>query len=141
MRLCAEIGKPALAEDPRFKRNSDRLVNREALKQELEDALGKIDSVALCARLMAAGVPAGPVLDTRQVMDHDHTAHRAMIAEADGYRGTGTPIKFSRTPGEVRCEPPKFGSDGRDILAEHDYTPDEIERLADDGVLVEQRRK
>ena len=140
-RLCAGIGRPELAGDPRFAGNSDRLANRDALKAEIEDATGRIDAETLCARLMGAGVPAGPVLDTRQVVEHAHTAHRAMLARAGAYRGTGTPIKLSRTPGAVRAAPPGFGRDGREILAEHGYAPEEIERLAADGVLVERRRK
>ena len=63
-----------------------------------------------------------------------------MAAEFDWYRGTGIPIKFSRTPGSVRRAPPKFSAHAREILAEHGFSEDEIRRLADAGVLVEKRR-
>jgi formyl-CoA transferase len=92
-------------------------------------------------RLLAAGIPAGPVLDTRQVMTHPHTIHRGMAAELDWYQGSGIPIKFSRTPGAIKSTPPKFSQHGRDILAEFGYSDDEISALAEDGVLVEERRK
>ncbi|MCZ6509384.1 MAG: CoA transferase, partial [Alphaproteobacteria bacterium] len=76
-----------------------------------------------------------------QVMNHPHTIHRGMAAELDWYKGTGIPIKFSRTPGSIRSTPPKFNEHGRAILAEFGYSDDEISALAEDGVLVEERRK
>jgi formyl-CoA transferase len=86
-------------------------------------------------------VPAGPVLDTRQMLDHPHTKHRDMDASLDWYRNAGIPIKFSRTPGSIRSTPPKFGEHGREILREIGFARDEIEALAKDGILVEKRRR
>ncbi len=99
-RLCAEIGRPDLAEDPRFLTNRDRNVNRAALRVELEAALSQVDGEALTTKLLEEGVPAGPVLDVPDVINHPHTKHRLMVVEKDGYRGTGNPVKLSRTPGE-----------------------------------------
>jgi crotonobetainyl-CoA:carnitine CoA-transferase CaiB-like acyl-CoA transferase len=98
------------------------------------------DGEALCDRLMKAGVPAGPVLDTAQVMNAPQTHHRGMAAECDWWKGTGTPIKLTRTPGSIKTPPPKFGVDGRAVLAEHGFSEAEINGLAEDGVLVEKRR-
>ena len=98
------------------------------------------DGEEVCQKLLEGGVPAGPVLDTAQVMSSAQTKHRGMAAEFDWYRGTGIPIKFSRTPGSVRRAPPKFSAHAREILAEHGFSEDEIRRLADAGVLVEKRR-
>lgn len=140
-RLCSVLGKPELADDARFKNNQDRVVNRNALTAELEVLLAERDGETLCEQLLQAGVPAGPVLNTGQVMQHAHTAHRQMAIELDWYRCAGTPIKFSRTPGSIRSTPPSFGAHGRQILSEHGFATDEIEQLAEQGVLVEQRRK
>ena len=140
-RLCIELGKPELAEDPRFNKNAGRVVNIGELREELAVLMADVDGEDLCMRLLAAGIPAGPVLDTRQVMTHPHTIHRGMAAELDWYQGSGIPIKFSRTPGAIKSTPPKFSQHGRDILAEFGYSDDEISALAEDGVLVEERRK
>jgi formyl-CoA transferase len=140
-RLCIELGKPELAEDPRFNENAGRVVNIGELREELAVLMADVDGEDLCMRLLAAGIPAGPVLDTRQVMAHPHTIHRGMAAELDWYQGSGIPIKFSRTPGAIKSTPPKFSQHGRDILAEFGYSDDEISALAEDGVLVEKRRK
>jgi crotonobetainyl-CoA:carnitine CoA-transferase CaiB-like acyl-CoA transferase len=140
-RLCAELGAPDLAADPRYRTNADRLANRPALTERLEVLLADQDGEALCTRLLAAGVPAGPVRDVAQVWSDGHTHHRGMAAEVGDYRGWGLPIKLSRTPGKVRRPPPRYGVHGREILAEFGFGPDEIDRLAASGVLVEQRRR
>jgi formyl-CoA transferase len=140
-RLCTELGRPELADDPRFANNAERVTNIGELRDELAVLMADVDGEDLCKRLLTAGIPAGPVLDTGEVMAHPHTAHRGMAAELDWYRGAGIPIKFARTPGAIKSTPPKFGQHGRDILAEYGYSDDEVAALAEDGILVEQRRK
>jgi crotonobetainyl-CoA:carnitine CoA-transferase CaiB-like acyl-CoA transferase len=140
-RLCAELGAPELAEDPRFRTNGDRVVNRPALTERLGALLADRDGEALCTRLLAIGVPAGPVRDVAHLWQDAHTKHRGMAAEVGAYRGWGVPIKLARTPGRIARTPPRFGADGRAILAEAGLTEGEIEALARDGVLVERRRR
>jgi formyl-CoA transferase len=140
-RLCAELGAPELADDARFRTNRDRLGHRTELTVELAARLIDQDGEDLCQRLLAAGVPAGPVRDVAQVWADAHTRHRAMAAEIGAYKGWGLPIKFSRTPGAVARTPPRYGADGREVLREAGYTDAEIDELARTDVLLEQRRR
>jgi formyl-CoA transferase len=64
-----------------------------------------------------------------------------MAADADGYRGWGLPIKFSRTPGAIARTPPRFGAHGREVLHEHGFTEAEIDALVSAGALIERRRQ
>jgi formyl-CoA transferase len=139
-RLCTVLGNPGLAEDPRYKDNTARVAHREELTRVLTELLADKDGEEVCRMLLEGGVPAGPVLDTAQVMSSAQTKHRKMAAALDWYRGAGIPIKFSRTPGSVRSVPPKFIAHGHEILAEHGFSEEEIRRLAEAGVLVEKRR-
>jgi crotonobetainyl-CoA:carnitine CoA-transferase CaiB-like acyl-CoA transferase len=139
-RLCDELGKPQLADDPRFVNNSVRVQHRDELRAELIDAFLAVDGEELSLKLLAAGIPAGPVLNTAQVMDHPHTKHRDMAAKLDWYEGAGIPIKFGRTPGEIRSTPPAFGAQANEILGEHGFDDDEVEALAASGGLVVERR-
>ncbi len=139
-KLCEELGCRELTEDPRFTHNIDRVNNRADLKAELEARLMKIDGSELCERLLQAGLPAGPIHDTAQVVAHPHTQHRGMNVEQDWYRMTGTPIKFSRTPGALRYLPPKFGQHTREILEEYGLATGEIDALLSAGVVLERRR-
>jgi formyl-CoA transferase len=139
-RLCTVLDADELPDDKRFSAGAQRNKNRGALTDILTELMAKQDGENLCERLMEAGVPAGPVLDTAQVMKSDHTKHRDMAAVCDWWQGTGTPIKLMRTPGSINTPPPQFGVDGRNVLAEHGVSAEEIETLVEDGVLVERRR-
>src|SRR5712692_2727817 len=140
-RLCTEIGRSDLPADLRFKTNGDRVNNRAALRVELETALATVDGEALTTKLLEEGGPAGPVLEVPDVVNHPHTRHRGMVVEKDGYRGTGNPIKLSRTPASVRSVPPQFGEATRAVLAEAGYSRAEIEALIAAGIAIAQTRK
>jgi crotonobetainyl-CoA:carnitine CoA-transferase CaiB-like acyl-CoA transferase len=86
-------------------------------------------------------VPAGPVRSIDEALESPHAAHRGMVVERDGIRMVGTPIKFSRTPGEVKSPPPRFAEDTRAVLAAHGFDVDEIETLAASGVIRKARRR
>jgi crotonobetainyl-CoA:carnitine CoA-transferase CaiB-like acyl-CoA transferase len=59
-----------------------------------------------------------------------------MVVEQGNYRGTGIPIKLSRTPGEIRRPPARLGADGPAILRELGYAESDIRALQQQGVLV-----
>jgi len=126
-KLCRFLGREDLL--ARFSRNAPRLENRAELRAELEKSLAKEDAGPLCERLMAAGVPAGPVHSVPQALQHPHTAARDMTVEKDGYRGLGIAVKLGRTPGSVRRAPPRFGADTRAVLAAAGLSEDEIRKL------------
>jgi len=140
-RLCAALDVGDLADDPRFRSNADRVTNRDELTAALSPRLLEQDGEALCERLLGLGVPAGPVRDMAAVWQNDHTEHREMAIETDGYRGWGLPIKLSRTPGQITRRPPRFGEHGRAILEEAGLSETEISTLIETGIVVETRRK
>lgn len=117
--LCAHLGTPGLAADPRFANNAARLENRAALREALSAALAAQEAEALAMDLLRLGVPSAAIADVAEVLAHPHTIHRGMVVEKDGYRGLGSPIKLSRTPAGVRRAPPALGQDTAEILREH----------------------
>jgi crotonobetainyl-CoA:carnitine CoA-transferase CaiB-like acyl-CoA transferase len=139
-KLTEIIGRPDLADDPRFANNGERNVNRVALTLALAAAFAEHDGNELALRLIRAGVPAGPVLPVDEATAAPHTAHREMVTELDWYKGIGTPIKFSRTKGGTRRPPPKFSEHGSEVLGQFGYTEAEINGLREAGVLHTKRR-
>ena len=104
--FCDCVDVPALADDPRYATAGARSVHRHALKAALEAAMQKYDGLTLVDALMAAGVPAAPVLPVDAALTHPHTAHRGMVVELEGgYRGIGAPVKLGRTPATYRYAP------------------------------------
>jgi formyl-CoA transferase len=140
-RFCEFLGLNALPQDPRFASNALRVTNRAELDAILAPRLAEEDGHALCDAMLRAGLPAGPVLFVDEAMAAEHTAHRGMVTEMGEYRGLGTPIKMSRTPGGTRAAPPRFNEHGEEILGRHGFSKAEIAELKAQGILVEARRR
>jgi len=128
-KLCREIGRADLAQDPRFARNQDRVANREALCAALGEVFAGHDADRLCARLIGAGVPAGPVRGIDQALADPQSGINGMVIEKDWYRGVASPIHFSRDKAGLRHLPPRFSEHASELLAEFGYEAGEIEAL------------
>ncbi|PRZ01530.1 crotonobetainyl-CoA:carnitine CoA-transferase CaiB-like acyl-CoA transferase [Jezberella montanilacus] len=106
--LLKVINAEELANDVRFTTNQDRLKNRPALHTILEDKLSTHEAAEIAQTLLRAGVPAAPVMNVKEILEHPHTHHRNMVINEGAYRGLGSPIKLSRTPASLRKLPPGF---------------------------------
>ena len=140
-KLCKELGKPELGTDPRFARNRDRVEHRDALRAELEAILKQHDSEPLCLRLLAAGLPAGPVQSIDKALASEHTKYRGDIIEKDWYKGVASPIRFDRTKASLRRVPPKFSEHADEVLAEFGYSAKEIADLRAAGTVAGERKR
>jgi formyl-CoA transferase len=121
--LCATLDRGALATDPRFATNTARMAHRPELVREIESALAVGTTSAWVERMLAAGVPAGPIHDLAQVFADPHTHARQMIEDVEHpVAGTvhtlGFPLKLSDTPLRVRRPPPLLGEHSAEILRE-----------------------
>lgn len=134
-KLAGEIGKPELGTDPRFARNSDRIANRDALRAELGAVFSAFDADPLCDRLLAAGLPAGPVQGIDQALTSAHAVARGDVIEKDWYKGVASPIRFARTKASLRSVPPAFSAHATEVLTDFGYAPDEIADLVAKGVV------
>ena len=133
--LAAALGAPDLADDPRFRTNSDRLAHAEELRVILGDLVGSIGREDLAARLRAAGVPSGAVNQVGEALEMSHVLHREMVVEREGYRSVGIPVKMSETPGSVRFGPRPRGADTDEVLTGFGIGRAEVARLREAGVV------
>ena len=123
--LCDLLGVPELKTDPRFAEREARKVNRAALRDLLEVRLAGADAATWEARLIAAGVPAGRVLDVASALAHPQVRHRELLTELPiGLHGrSGVRLARSgfhvdgRPTGAVR-PPPTLGQHTADVLRE-----------------------
>ena len=121
--LCSAVERPELAGDPRFLDNAGRMEHRAELEAELEAALAAHGSAEWVERLIAAGVPCGPIHDYAEVFADPHTAAREMEVTmqhpVEGrVHGLGIPVKLSDTPGSVRRPAPLVGEHTEEVLRE-----------------------
>jgi formyl-CoA transferase len=138
--FCRAIGRPELAQDPRFASEDGRWENRETLEAIVTDwARGRTKHEAMRI-LGAAGVPCGACQDTGEVLADPHLKAREMIVDVDyptrgAYQTVGCPVKLSDSPVEV-SRPPMLGEHTAALLYSLcGLDPAETQRLRDDGVV------
>ena len=141
LKLVDLIEAPELGVDPRFADNHGRITHRVELAEALAPIIRTRTSADWLARLEAAGVPAGPVLDVAEMHRDPQTLAREMVTEAPHtslgpVKTLGAPVKFSATPGGITRGAPLLGEHTREVLAEYGYGDDEIEALIGDGAVI-----
>ncbi len=136
--LTGAIGRPELAEDPRFRTPEARWENRAALDAIVADWTGRRPKHEVMRILGEAGVPCGACQDTGEVLADPHLKARDMIVDIDyptrgTYQTVGCPIKLSDSPVAV-TRPPLLGEHTAELLgALCGVAPDEVARLRREG--------
>jgi formyl-CoA transferase len=139
--LCNVIGRLELLADERFSTISLRLANRAALEQELEQTFRQRPKDYWVDTLLAAGIPAGPILTYPEAFDSEHGRARAMRMEIDHpiegkVPNIGFAVKLSGTPQQVRRHPPLLGEHTAEVLAEMGIAADERALLEAQGAFA-----
>lgn len=124
-RFCLVIGRPDLANDPRYATNTKRLAERDELIRQVAKSVERMTTDTLLEALAHQKVPAGPVNTLPQVFASEQAAAREMkisVEHASAGSGRvdliGNPIKFSRTPVTYRHGPPLCGADTGDVITD-----------------------
>jgi crotonobetainyl-CoA:carnitine CoA-transferase CaiB-like acyl-CoA transferase len=122
-KLCELLARPDLVQHPDFGTVAQRLKNREALIEALEQEFAKRDSAAWIEAMLAAGIPAGPILTYPEAFESEHGKYRRMCMEIDHPRegkvkNIGFPVKLLGTPQQVRRHPPLLGEHNEEIFSE-----------------------
>jgi crotonobetainyl-CoA:carnitine CoA-transferase CaiB-like acyl-CoA transferase len=137
-RFCRAIGLPALADEPRFASNGDRVSNRDELIATLAVRLAERTSEEWLTALDAAEIPAGPINDVAAAFESPWAAGRTVELEHPRLgrtRQVRPPFDLAATPATVRTPPPLLGEQTDEILSEIGVDRDEAERLRRDGVV------
>ena len=115
-RFSDAMGRPDLADDPRFATNPLRLENRQALTQIVTDLLAALPQGVILERLEAVTVPAGPIHTVGQALASDQAQARGAVIDVvrpgtlkGAVQLLGNPLKFSRTPVRTDTPPPRMG--------------------------------
>jgi itaconate CoA-transferase len=82
--LCADVlGRPELALNPRFVRNSDRVVNDAELSILLEEALGRLTAAEVTARLDVVGIANARLRTMQEFAEHPQLEARNRWRDVD----------------------------------------------------------
>ena len=98
--LADTLGRPELADEPRFVSNPRRVENQVALKAVIDELLSTRDVEEWIPPLQDAGVPTGPINSVDKVLKNEQLLSRHMflpVTDADGYAivTAGNPIRLS----------------------------------------------
>jgi formyl-CoA transferase/CoA:oxalate CoA-transferase len=133
-RLCDALGLPALAEDPRFLTNPDRVARREELAALIQERVANEPLAELLGRLETAGVPAAAVNDVGVAAEHEQTRALGLIQELPKAT-VALPLSVDGERVAHRRQPPRLGEHTDEVLGELGYDAAELAGLAAQGVI------
>ncbi len=117
--LCKVMGRPELAEDPRFARNGDRVVNQHELLPIIVDFAAGHDSQTLSQMLDQASIPNAPVQTIAQLAEDEHARELGLMQEIGGRRTVGLPIRFDGERPAYRSAAPSLGEHTETIFSRY----------------------
>ncbi|MGG5809216.1 CaiB/BaiF CoA transferase family protein [Falsiroseomonas sp. CW058] len=143
VKLMASIGRPELADDPRFRTNPDRLRHVEELDTVIRDAIAGMTMAEALARFDRDGVTIGPIMDAEGLDADAYVAGREALVEVPDEEMPGGVLpmhgevpRLSATPGLFRNPAPRLGADNAAVLAPL-LGEAEFARLRAAGVILE----
>jgi len=140
-RYCELAGRPELAADERFVKNSNRVKNRDALIPHLVSIFKTQSTDWWLEQLNQKGIPCGPIANIDQVFDNPQVQHRGMRLELDHpiagkVPGVANPIRLSETPVTYDKAPPLLGEHTDQVLRDLlELELRQIDQLRTDGII------
>jgi formyl-CoA transferase len=121
-RLTDKIGRPELAANPRYATPESRLTHQSEIFAMVEEWTLRREKWEAFRELSEVGVPCGPVLDTRELLDDPGLAASGMVVEVEhpergAYKTVGCPFRLSDSPVEI-TRSPLLGEHNAEILQE-----------------------
>lgn len=120
-KLVQHLGMPELADDERFRTNSQRNAHREELRARLEEALSTATADEWFERFRAAKIASAPILTIGEGVEFANEIGLNPVVDTGGPDGSVPtikhPVDYSRTPARYDKAPPALGADRDAVLA------------------------
>lgn len=140
--FTAAIGRPELANDPRFSRSKNRVENRHELWQILNEVTSAMTTEELVTLANEAGSPCGPIYSIGEAFEDEQVRHlkmkrNALHDEAGELALVRSPINLSAFEvGETFDRAgPGLGEHTDEILREFGYSMEDIQQLKEKGAV------
>ncbi|MDH0091623.1 CoA transferase [Achromobacter mucicolens] len=138
--LCDMLGKPELAQDPRYITNSQRVRNQDTLDPVLDAIFASQPRAHWLAALKKAGVPAGSINTVPEVFEDPQVVHRGMLRRlphpaAGSVPQVMNPLRFGNSALRADAAPPLLGQHTADVLAELGLSAEQIQDYRDRKII------
>jgi crotonobetainyl-CoA:carnitine CoA-transferase CaiB-like acyl-CoA transferase len=138
--LCEALGRPEIAEDPRFATKVARVANRDELLATLEETLTTRTRAEWVAILQGAGLVVGVVKTNADVVASPQVDANGSIVQLDTPDGSvlrtvRVPFRFASWQPANTAPPPDIGEHSSIVLAELGYSDLDIDRLVADEAV------
>jgi crotonobetainyl-CoA:carnitine CoA-transferase CaiB-like acyl-CoA transferase len=140
-RFCRMLAAPEWIDDPRFANDLARGKHAAVVSERLGAWCAARSRADAIEAFEAARIPAGPVHGPQDALDDAHVRASGILREM-AFPGSprpapvvDTPIRLSETPGAIRSRAPLLGEHTGAILAELGYSPAQVTRLRNAGVV------
>jgi crotonobetainyl-CoA:carnitine CoA-transferase CaiB-like acyl-CoA transferase len=132
--LMQTMGRPGLADDPRFRDNDARMANVEALEALIAAWTATLSAAQLLDALQAIGVPSAKLARVSDLVENPQLAHRGQILAMEHPKAGTVPmqgfsVQFGESPMRLERAPPTLGQHTEEVLAE--WLALETERIAE----------
>jgi CoA:oxalate CoA-transferase len=122
-RLAALIGRPELADDPRFASDESRTRHEPEIRAAIEAWSTGLTTVEAVAILGAEGLPTAPIWDIAQAAASEHAAARGLVTELPHpvlgrAPVVGQPVRFDGAKPIAAASAPRLGGDRAAVLKE-----------------------
>lgn len=140
-RLAAAMGRPELADDPRFDTHHSRGEHEDLLDEIIGAWAAQLTAAELDQILETAGVVSSRVYSVADIFHDEYFRERGLLVpHQDDVHGMisapGVVPKLSGTPGSIRRSSRwTVGADTMDVLESLGLDGDDIARLAEQGVV------
>jgi len=140
-RLCAAMGRPELAKDPRYVDHVSRGRNQDELDDLIAEWTRTLTIAEVEALMIEHSVPAGKVYRAPEMLEDPHFAARAALVEVDTQRWGRIKMQnafplLSDTPSGIRTPAPaEIGEHNAEVYGALGLDAAELERLASEGVI------
>ena len=123
-RMCGAMGRPQLADDPRFRCLDGRLNNLQELDAIVADWTRRRDSLEITQLLQAQSIPAAPVYKATDLACNPQLADRGFFQnvrhpDTGDFPYAGIGWRLSRTPGGLQGPAPRLGEHSVRILQDY----------------------
>jgi len=136
------VGKPELADDPRFVSQEARSRNYDVTNRLVDEEMRKRSTADWIAALEAEDIPAQRMNSLEDILDDPHLAAIGYFGEVEHpsegrIRSMAVPSEWSESAPEYRRHAPRQGEHTREVLGEAGLAPAQIDALIAAGAARE----